>query len=59
MKEVEGKVQPIFTKLYQQAGAAGGMPGGMPNGFPGAGAAPQGNAQPKSSGKGPTIEEVD
>ena len=58
MKEVEGKVQPIFTKLYQ----AGGMPqGGMPQGFPGAGStsAPGAGSQPKSSNKGPTIEEVD
>merc|ERR1711862_812091 len=30
-KEVEAVVNPIMTKLYQQAGAgAGGMPGGMP-----------------------------
>merc|ERR1711862_1018190 len=33
-KEVEAVVNPIMTKLYQQAGAgAGGMPGGMPGGF--------------------------
>merc|ERR1712108_72896 len=36
-KEVEAIVNPIMTKLYQQAGAGaggmGGMPGGMPAGF--------------------------
>ena len=59
MKEVEGKIQPIFAKLYQAgAGAQGGMPGGMPNGFP-AGAAPQGNTSNQSEAKGPKIEEVD
>jgi len=40
-KELEGKVNPIFAKMYEQAGAAGGgaggMPGGMPGGFPGGG----------------------
>jgi heat shock protein 5 len=35
-KELEGVVQPIFTKLYQQAGGAPG--GGGPGGFPGGGA---------------------
>ena len=52
-KEVESKIQPIFTKMYQQSGAAGGAPQG---GF--TGSAPSGEA-PKSSGKGPKIEEVD
>merc|ERR1712137_834831 len=39
-KEVEAVVNPIMTKLYQQAGAgAGGMPGGFdPSQFAGAGA---------------------
>merc|ERR1712211_175061 len=32
-KEVEAVVNPIMTKMYQQAGGAGGMPGGMPGGF--------------------------
>merc|ERR1711982_305485 len=36
-KEVEAVVNPIMTKLYQQAGAGAGgmpgMPGGMPAGF--------------------------
>merc|ERR1712066_1054178 len=31
-KAVEGVCNPIITKLYQQAGGAGGMPGGMPGG---------------------------
>jgi heat shock protein 5 len=35
-KELEGVVQPIFTKLYQQTGGAPG--GGGPGGFPGGGA---------------------
>ena len=61
MKEVEGVIQPIVAKAYQQAGAAGGMPGGMPGGFPGGtsgfpGAAPSGGSSEK---KGPSIEEVD
>lgn len=58
-KELESLSAPIMTKMYQAAGgAAGGMPGGMPGGFPGGepSAAPGGGA---SSGKGPTIEEVD
>ena len=29
-KELEKVCMPIMTKLYQDAGAAGGMPGGMP-----------------------------
>merc|ERR1711972_1245139 len=55
-KEVEGVCNPIITKLYQQAGGAGGMPdmGGMPGGMPGAGGAPPSGG----SGSGPTIEEV-
>lgn len=67
MKELEGVVQPIMAKMYQQAGgAAGGMPGGfpgaggMPGGFPGA--APSGgdaSSGSSSSNKGPKIEEVD
>jgi len=44
-KEVEAVCNPIITKLYQDAGGAGGMPGA------GAGSG--------SSGAGPTIEEVD
>ena len=51
MKEVEGKIQPIFAKLYQAGGAsAGGMPGGS---------APQQNNSKQSDAKGPKIEEVD
>merc|ERR1739846_230803 len=55
-KEVEAVCNPIITKLYQDAGGAGGMPdmGGMPGGMPGAGGAPSG-----AGGAGPTIEEVD
>ncbi|KAK0424918.1 hypothetical protein QR680_008926 [Steinernema hermaphroditum] len=48
-KELEGVCNPIITKLYQSAGAAGGMPGGMP----GAG------AQAGQGGAGPTIEEIE
>merc|ERR1719367_1560472 len=48
-KEVEAVCNPIITKLYQDAGGAGGMPGGMPGAGAGSG----------SSGAGPTIEEVD
>lgn len=46
--ELEKKVNPIMTKLYQQGGAGGGQ------GFPAGGPAPE------SSGRGaPTVEEVD
>jgi len=47
-KEVETICNPIITKLYQQAGGAGGMPGGMPGGM-----------QTGGPGSGPTVEEVD
>jgi L1 cell adhesion molecule like protein len=65
-KELEDLCNPIFTKMYQGAGGAGGgMPdmggmGGM-GGFPGAGgAAPGGGARPSGgSSAGPKIEEVD
>ncbi|CAG0916662.1 unnamed protein product [Notodromas monacha] len=64
-KEVEQVCNPIMTKMYQQAGGAGGMPGGMPGGFPGgmpggfpgAGGAAPGGAS--TGGAGPTIEEVE
>jgi len=52
-KELESKLQPIFTKMYQGAGGAGGAPGGMPGmgGMGGStGGAPSG---------GPKVEEVD
>merc|ERR1712055_498455 len=54
-KEVESVCNPIITKLYQDAGGAGGMPGGMPDmgGMPGA------DAPSGAGGAGPTIEEVD
>lgn len=48
-KQLEEKCNPIFTRMYQQAGGAGGapggaggFPGGAPGGFPGAGGAPGG-----------------
>merc|ERR1712032_948583 len=46
-KELEGIVNPIMMKVYQQAGGAGEMP---PGGMPG--------ATPGGTG-GPTVEEVD
>merc|ERR1712228_513188 len=55
-KAVEGVCNPIITKLYQQAGGAGGMPGGMSGGMPGG--MPGSNESAGGSG-GPTIEEVD
>nr|AMR60410.1 heat shock protein 70 [Sinanodonta woodiana] len=61
-KEIEGVCNPIITKLYQQAGGAGGMPGGMPGGFPGGapGAGGHGgHGHSAGSSGGPTIEEVD
>ena len=68
VKELEGVVQPIMVRMYQQAqgaAGAGGMPGGMPGGFPGAGGMPSGGAAPDTSSSsssqpsGPKIEEVD
>ncbi len=60
-KDLESKVMPTMTKLYQQAGAEstpggmGGMPGGMPPGFD-----PNMFAQQSAgSGPGPKVEEVD
>nr|AHN82525.1 heat shock protein 70 [Sinohyriopsis cumingii] len=61
-KEIEGVCNPIITKLYQQAGGAGGMPGGMPGGFPGGAPGAGGHGGHGHSGGssgGPTIEEVD
>ncbi|KAK3595068.1 hypothetical protein CHS0354_043165 [Potamilus streckersoni] len=61
-KEIEGVCNPIITKLYQQAGGAGGMPGGMPGGFPGGapgGGGAGGHGHSGGSSGGPTIEEVD
>merc|ERR1712110_507693 len=54
-KELESVANPIMTKMYQAAGAAGGAPGGMPGqGMPG-----QSGASNSNGGAGPTIEEVD
>eukprot|EP00274_Cyanoptyche_gloeocystis_P003186 CAMPEP_0196655812 /NCGR_PEP_ID=MMETSP1086-20130531/8566_1 /TAXON_ID=77921 /ORGANISM="Cyanoptyche gloeocystis , Strain SAG4.97" /LENGTH=663 /DNA_ID=CAMNT_0041988313 /DNA_START=56 /DNA_END=2047 /DNA_ORIENTATION=+ len=58
-KELEGVCMPIMAKLY---GGAGGAPGGMPGGFPGGGfpgAGGPGEEPPRSSGRGPVVEEVD
>jgi len=58
-KALEDIANPIFTKLYQQAGAEGAA-GGFPGGFPGGGAAGAGGSAGGSTGKsGPTVEEVD
>jgi len=64
VKDLEGKVNPIMTKLYQGAGGApggfpgaeGGFPGGFPGGAPGGGA---GGAPGGGGSSGPTVEEVD
>ena len=54
-KELEEQASPVFAKMYQGAGGAGGLPGGMPGGMPDSGAAAgAGGAHP-----GPTVEEVD
>jgi len=72
-KELENVANPILTKMYQQAGGAGGAPGGAggfpgggfpggAGGFPGGGfpgGAPGGGAAPGGAGRGPTVEEVD
>lgn len=53
-KEVETKLSPILTKMYQsQGGAPGGATGGMPDMGMGMGDMPSG------TNKGPKIEEVD
>jgi L1 cell adhesion molecule like protein len=57
-EQLEKKVNPIMTKLYQgSSGGGGGMPGGgMPGGgYPGGG----GGGGGSSDSKGPTVEEVD
>ena len=56
-KEVEAIVNPIMTKMYQQAGGApGGMPGNMPGGFdPSAFAGAQGGQGPSE----PKVEDID
>merc|ERR1711942_665446 len=54
-KEVESVCNPIISKLFQDAGGAGGMPGGMPD----MGGMPGGDAASGAGGAGPTIEEVD
>ena len=53
--ELEGKVNPIMTKLYQQQGGQGqGQGQGQGRGYPAGGPAPT------SDGRGaPTVEEVD
>ncbi|KAL5962472.1 Heat shock cognate 70 kDa protein [Taenia solium] len=57
-KELESVCNPIITKMYQDAGGAGGM-GGMPGGM-GGGGMPGGMGGDAGSGnRGPTIEEVD
>ncbi|KAL6597144.1 hsp71-like protein [Neocallimastix sp. 'constans'] len=54
-KELEGIVNPIMTKMYQQAGGASGVP---PGGFPGSSGFNNTNTNTGSS-NGPTVEEVD
>jgi L1 cell adhesion molecule like protein len=64
-KELEGKLQPIMMKMYQQGGGGGG--GGFPQGFP-QGGFPQGGfggGDPgdfggnTTGGTGPSVDEVD
>ena len=54
LKELEGIVLPVMTRMYQ-AGATGGMPGGMP----GARATGDSSESSKPASSGPKIEEVD
>ena len=60
-KEVEAVVNPIMTKMYQQAGAAGGMPPGFdPSQFAqGAGGFPANHSASSKSSNEPKVEEVD
>merc|ERR1711870_84666 len=59
-KEVEAVVNPIMTKMYQQAGGAGGMPGGMPGGFDPSQFAGAGGAAGAAPGAGePKVEDID
>merc|ERR1712232_1215152 len=57
-KEVEAVVNPIMTKLYQQAGGAGGMPSGMPQGFDPSQFAGGATGAPPTSGE-PKVEDID
>jgi len=63
VKELETIVNPIMTKLYSQAGGAGGFPGGPGGEFPGAGGFPGGGGgaphEHGGSSAGPTVEDVD
>ena len=54
MKEMEGVVNPIMSKVYQSAGGAPNMDGGMGGGMGGGGAPP-----PEEPPSEPHIEEVD
>jgi heat shock 70kDa protein 1/2/6/8 len=55
MKDIEGVISPIMTKLYQASGGApGGMPEGMPGGMPNAEPTPESMASENVS-----VEEVD
>lgn len=60
-KEVEAVVNPIMTKMYQQAGAAGGMPPGFdPSQFAqGAGGFSANHSASSKSSNEPKVEEVD
>merc|ERR1712211_49485 len=59
-KAVEAVVNPIMTKMYQQAGGAGGMPGGMPGGFDPSQFAGAGGAAGAAPGAGePKVEDID
>merc|ERR1711953_966745 len=56
-KELESVANPIMTKMYQAAGAAGGAPGGMSGGMPGQDMPGQSGASNSNGGAGrPTIE---
>jgi len=54
-KELEGKANPIITKMYQ----ASGTPEGFPASGPTPGEKPGGSASGGGAAKGPKIEEVD
>jgi heat shock protein 1/8 len=58
-KDLESKVMPIMTKLYQQQGGQGGMPGSMPGGMPSGFDPNMFTQQSAGGGSGPKVEEVD
>ena len=59
LKDIEGVIMPIMTKLYQQNGGAQGMPDGMPGGMPDGMPGGMPGGMPQQTSENVTVEEVD